>query len=341
MNGLLEQFALIGLVAQSLDTQLRAGRVENTQHDLLAVQGRAGRDTEIDGPILVQIELDAPVLRHASFSQVEARHHLQSRGQAHPQRGRRGGDLAQHAVLAQADPVFLFVGLEMDIRRALVDGVQHDLIDEAHDWRIVGVDTAAVSGVGLARRIDSQIVEGYVVEPGHGAVDGAEGTVDCLGQLVLLDQDRLDVQASAELELVECLQIGRIGDRHEEVAAALVQRQHAVLADERLGYEFDRRLGEIDRTQVQQRHREFFARGLRQNRGGEHAARHDPRNERFVLAMGLSLDLECLVGLDKTILDQLPGEAAQCRRRDLLFIRGHVGFPWLLREAASVAARRA
>ncbi len=62
---------LVGLVAQRLDAELDARRVEDTQHDLFAVQGRQGADPEIDRAAFRQRQLHPPVLRHALFRDVE------------------------------------------------------------------------------------------------------------------------------------------------------------------------------------------------------------------------------------------------------------------------------
>ena len=69
---LLVERALVVFVTQLLDTELRAGRVEDTQHDLLAEQRRARIDTEVDRAVLRQAHLDTAVLRHTSFRDVHA-----------------------------------------------------------------------------------------------------------------------------------------------------------------------------------------------------------------------------------------------------------------------------
>ncbi len=47
------------------------------------------------------------------------------------------GHFLQDAVEAEADAVAAFVRLEMDVRRAFLDRVQHHLVDEADDRRVV------------------------------------------------------------------------------------------------------------------------------------------------------------------------------------------------------------
>ena len=74
-------------------------------------------------------------------------------------------------------------------------------------------------------------VEVVVCEVRHGRVD----RLDCLGdpflELVLLDHDRVYAQAGLETDIVDRLQVGRIGDAEEQALATLHQRQDAVLVD--------------------------------------------------------------------------------------------------------------
>ena len=55
---------------------------------------------------------------------------------------RRLRDSLQHAVHAEAHAVDLLVGLEMDVRGAAADGIEQDLVDEAHDWRVFDIIAA-------------------------------------------------------------------------------------------------------------------------------------------------------------------------------------------------------
>ena len=133
------QVFLERLVAQRVDAQHRRRGIENTHHDLFAVQRRAGADAEVDGARLRQLHLDAAVLRHAALGDVQPRHDLQARRQLAGQLHRRLGDLLQHAVDAEAHAVGLFVGFEVDVRGAAADGIQQQLVDEADDGRVFDV----------------------------------------------------------------------------------------------------------------------------------------------------------------------------------------------------------
>ena len=89
---------------------------------------------------------DAPVLRQSPFGDVEARHDLQAGRDLLRELHRRRGDLLQHAVDAVADAVDLLVGLEVDVRRAAADRIQHDLVDELDDRRVVDVAGVVLEG---------------------------------------------------------------------------------------------------------------------------------------------------------------------------------------------------
>ncbi len=80
---------------------------------------------------------------------------------------------------------------------------------------------------------DVEILE---IEPGfvfgelrHDRVGLLGGLVDGLLQLVVFDDDGLDAEAGLELDLVDGVQIGGIGNREEQSLAAPEQRQAAML----------------------------------------------------------------------------------------------------------------
>ena len=83
-----------------------------------------------------------PSCGHAALGDVEPRHDLDARGELDGQLHRRVRDFFQVAVEAQADAIGLLVRLEVDVRRAFLDGVQQHLVDEAHDRRVFDVVAA-------------------------------------------------------------------------------------------------------------------------------------------------------------------------------------------------------
>ena len=249
------------LVAERIDPEHRTRGVEDTHHDLLAEERRAGAHAEVDRPGLRDPHLDAAVLRDAPLGDVEPGHDLQASGELAGEDDRRCCDFLQDAVEAEADAVGALVRLEVDVRGAAPDRIQHHLVHEADDGRVV--DIRALAEIGrdclFARAdIESVHLEVLVRELGHGRVDLLERLGDELGELVLLDDDRLDGIASRELDLVQRVKVGRVRHRDEQALAALDQRQHAVLAQDLFADQPDDLEVRLDRVQVQQRDAELL-----------------------------------------------------------------------------------
>ena len=98
-------------------------------------------------------------------------------------------------------------------------------------------------------------------------------------ELVVLDHDRLDREAGLELDLVDGVQVGRVGDADVQALAALDERQDAVLREQLVADEPDRVEVDRDRVEVEQRHAEFLGGGDRDVAGGGHVVRHEPADE--------------------------------------------------------------
>ena len=232
VDGVEEQLLLVGLIAKLVDAQLGRAAVQDTQHDLLAEQCRQGAHAEVDLFGLGQVELDAPILRDALLGDVQLRHHLQARGDALVQLVRHLPDLLEDAVDAQAHPVVGFVGLEMDVGCALADAVHQHLVDELDHRRVFarGVD-AGVAREVLVAAADFQALQSFAV----GLIEcfgGLQPQVEAALEPVGIDQDRLDRQVGVELDLFQRADVGGVGDADEQPVAALVQRQHLVLAQQ-------------------------------------------------------------------------------------------------------------
>src|SRR5690606_28292666 len=247
------------LVSESIDAELRARRIEQTADDLLAEQRRAGVDAEVDRAVLGEPHLDAAVLRNAALGDIEPGHDLDACRNLARERDRRSRKFGQHAVLPQADPIELLVRLEMDVRRAALDRVEHHLVHEADARRIVDVGARdfAADLLGAADDVELLEIEVLVIELRHRRVDGLERALDAHLELVLLDDDRLDAQRRLELDLVDRLQVRGIADRDVEPLAALQDRQHAVLREELVVDEADDVEIDLDRVEVEQRHAEL------------------------------------------------------------------------------------
>ena len=76
--------------------------VENTQHDVLAVDRRLAGNAEIDGTT-GNAEADAAILRRAHFSDIHPGKYLDTHGHRRPVGFMQGANLAQHAIDAIAN----------------------------------------------------------------------------------------------------------------------------------------------------------------------------------------------------------------------------------------------
>ena len=222
-------------------------------------------------------------MRNAPLGDVEPSHDLQARGDLHRERDRRTRDLRQHAVLAQANSEVLLVRLEVDVGRAFLDGVDHDLVDEPDDRRVVDVGArdvgaAASSSPPLTSRF-SRSKPSSVVEVRHRRVDCLDGASDAGFELVLLDDDGFDAQRRLELDLVERLQVGRVADGDEQALAALQDRQDPVLQQQLLVDELDDVEIEVDGVEIEQRNAELVGGRDRDLPRIAEAIRHEVRHE--------------------------------------------------------------
>ena len=193
-----QRFLLVRLVAQRLDAELDAGRVEDTHHDLLAEQRRQRADPEVDRLRLRQHDLHPAVLRHALLRDVELGDHLDPRRELVLDHERRLRDLHQHAVEAVADPVVLLVRLEVDVRDPGLDRVDQDLLQVLDDRGVLDLGALLVpAGLRDVRflEIDLQVLHrAHVLEQSAGRLDQL---VDRLRELVVFDDDGLDRRDSS------------------------------------------------------------------------------------------------------------------------------------------------
>ena len=118
-------------------------------------------------------------------------------------------------------------------------------------------------------------------------------------QLVVLDDDRLDRQAGLELDLVDGVQIGRVGDAEEQALAALEQRQHAVLGQQLVGDGAHGLEVDVEGIEIEQRYAVFGRRrdGDVARLGG--AGEHQLRDEAG-LALAAACSAACMLASSTT-----------------------------------------
>jgi hypothetical protein len=150
----------------------------------------------------------------------------------------------------------------MDVRCAAADGIEQQLVDEAHDGRVFDVVTRYARAFGVV--VATGDIEVLEIEAGlifgelrHGRVGLLGGLVDGLLQLVVFDDHGLDAEAGLEFDFVDGVQVGGIRDAEEQALAAAIQRQAAVLLQQLVLHQLDDVEIDLVRVQVIQRHAEF------------------------------------------------------------------------------------
>src|SRR6185312_7251926 len=223
------------LDAEGLEIEGKISLVENTQYDLLTEQSGKRRDAEVDD-LAADLELDASVLRDASLCDVQAGHDLEARDESRAHLERRFHYFAKHAVDAIANAQLLLETLEVDVRRALVQRVGENRIDELDDWRFVDCDCQRRSGHLLLLfldHLDVFVTEVDVVEKTlHSDVSHrffGIHSLDHRAQSVLASDHGIYVRARAELQIVDDANVRRVRHRHVQHTTFALERKHEML----------------------------------------------------------------------------------------------------------------
>ncbi len=117
------------------EREKRLGLVQEPEHHPLA-EGR-GDDGDADVHALVaDLHLDAAVLREALLGDVELGHDLDARDQRRLDAPRQVQQVVEHAVDPVADLQRVGIGLDVDVARAVLDGLGEDQVDELDDGRV-------------------------------------------------------------------------------------------------------------------------------------------------------------------------------------------------------------
>ena len=199
--------------------------------------------------VVREADLDAAVLRQPLLGDVELRHDLDARGDRVAHLHRRGHDVVEDAVDAVPDAEFLFVRLDVDVARALLNGRhQHD-VHELDDRRFaalllerLGADLLHVledlDVVGAGDRHLLDRLGGHLERAGARRVTRAGRRRRLAERVVARDRvadrrlgrhDRLDVVARHELDVVHGEHVGGVGHRDRERGARPAERDDLVL----------------------------------------------------------------------------------------------------------------
>ena len=183
----------------------------------------------------VDRQSDAPVLRDAPLGDVQVAHDLHAADHAEHHAPLDLRRLDEHAVDAEAHAQLGPVGLQVDVRRALLDGLSDDLVDQPDDRRVVG---------GLAQLDDlgrtAVVVEN--VGPGDDVVKARQARDQALDVLAARDR-RTDLLAGQQRDVIDRQDVGGIGHRDEQRALVDERDRDGLVA-----------LGGGDRDQVRRLH---------------------------------------------------------------------------------------
>ena len=156
----------------------------------------------------------------------------------------------EHAVDAEPDAQVLLGRLDVDVGRAVGDGLRDQQVDELDDRRVLD-DLADVREVVAV----VELVGGLLRHRVDFAVEAVEA-VDRVLQLTRGRDDGEDVRAGERADVVDREHVRRVAHRDDEPAVVVpADRQRLVLAGEVLGDEagdrrVDRALGEVDELEA-------------------------------------------------------------------------------------------
>ena len=214
----------------------------------LAGRGRRGRDAHVD-VLAGHLAPDAAVLRQPLLGDVEPGHDLDARDDRRMELLRRALGLAQHAVDPVAHDDVLLAGPDVDIRRAILGGLEHQRVHPADDRRlVVGVEHVDEL-VRRVLRVFVGVLLRALFELGAAAEPRVD-LVDVIDDAAARHDHRLDRLGEQDGDRVDDLDRVRIGDRDHDAAVLAAQRHDLALP------------GEVDRQLVDQVDRDVI--GARQ-----------------------------------------------------------------------------
>ncbi len=248
----------LGLEAELRHVEHQLVLVEETHDDLLAEERRQARHAEVDvlrHAVVLEADLDAAVLRQALLRDVELRHDLDARRDRVAELHRRLHDVVEQAVDAVADAQLLLVRLDVDVAGALLDRRHQDDVHQLDDRRLLALlgehlgadllellEDLDVAGVAEDRHVLERLagdLEGARRRRGAAAGGLAVVPRDRLDDRGLGRDDRLDVVARHELDVVHGEHVGRVGHRDRQRGAGARERDDLVLLRGLGGNELD------------------------------------------------------------------------------------------------------
>ena len=178
---------------QLVESDRSSAPIEQAEDDRLPVEGRDGRDPEVE-LALFEAHADPPILGRPALGDVQLREQLDARDHGGLKPLRWAGQLAQHAVHAEAGGEPLPRRLQMNVRGTGVMSFTDQEVHEPDDGRLVrevaGVGELVVARVGGGPQVRAQVLDQL-----DDGLRGGERTADALEQLLLRDRDQLERDA--------------------------------------------------------------------------------------------------------------------------------------------------
>ena len=228
-----ELHRLVGVFVQSERGQPRGQvrLVEDAHHHLLAVHRRQDRHADVD-LLLQRLDLEAPVLGTPPLGDVEVGHDLDARDDRAVQGLRRRRTLHQGPVDAVPEARGLLQGLEVDVGRLRLQGLDHHRVHHPDDRGLArrvdrGVDLVRALAVD-GRHLDLGFLSAHDVLEGEGGVGGVLLGLDAgegVGDLALGGDDAPEAAAGDAADLLAGGQVERVGEGDGEARVGLAERE--------------------------------------------------------------------------------------------------------------------
>ena len=237
------------------------------------------------------ISSDAMILKRARdrVAELERRPHL----------------LLQDAVDPEPHAEALLVRLDVDIRRLLLDRGEQDRVAQLDDRRLAGLvlEIDDVDGlVGDRGEVDVVDVElaDHLIEIGALVVVARQRRLEAR----LRRDDRLDVVLGEELELVDRVDVRRIGHRDDQRRAVAADRDDLMLLADLARHELEHARVDLDLRQVDRRQAVLLRDELSQRLVVDVTETRQRRAQAFARALGFVLRLLKLLEREHLLANQ-------------------------------------
>ena len=212
-----------GLEAELFQREQSARLIQQPQDEAFAMEGRQRGDTKVNAPV-VQRQLEGAILWEAAFCDIETREDLDPRRQCRLDGLRQSHHLLHRAVDPVADAEVFLLWFDMNVAGSILECLREDEIDQPDDRGIV--DPLRLFG----RRRRGSLLLLDVAEHCLGCRSHAIRPPDTRFDFRFDCHHRFDRPAGGNADVIDRIDIERVGHRDDQVVAVQHQRQHPALA---------------------------------------------------------------------------------------------------------------